>query len=81
MREHNLEGEPEKYFTVPDGQPFDSDTYETIMDRIEFLNKCSEDLADGCEISFGNEYTISFFSHMISTYLYQAKALMEAGEK
>jgi len=51
------------------------------MERVEFLNKCSEDLADGCEISFENEYTISFFSHMISTYLYQAKKKMNAGEK
>lgn len=80
-KEKNIDGLPEKYFTVPPGNDFDSEAYSILMEEIEFLNTLSTDLVDGCGITFENDYAVAQFGRLMESLLYQAKLIMKAGAK
>ncbi|MCU7837087.1 MAG: hypothetical protein KZQ83_17810 [gamma proteobacterium symbiont of Taylorina sp.] len=50
MKEHNLEGLPEKYFTVPPCKEIDYDAHSILMEQVEVLNKLVADATGGCQI-------------------------------
>ncbi|MCU7834923.1 MAG: hypothetical protein KZQ83_06665 [gamma proteobacterium symbiont of Taylorina sp.] len=77
----NLEGLPEKYFTVPPCEEIDYDAHSILMDQINFLNTIVTNLSSGSEIAFEDTYVIDQCSHMIETLLFQAGLIMKAGRK
>ena len=81
MKERNLDGLPEKYFTVPPSEEVDCDAHAILMDQIEFLNAIIANLSSGSEIAFEDTYVIDQFSHMIETLLFQARLIMNAGRQ
>ncbi|MCU7837613.1 MAG: hypothetical protein KZQ83_20530 [gamma proteobacterium symbiont of Taylorina sp.] len=74
----DLDGSPEKYFSVPKGES-NKDAYNLVMERIEVLN----DLL-GCYLSVAesSDTVVPIVAtKMIDSLLYQANAIMQAGEK
>ena len=78
--EQNIESFPEKYFKVPPGKEFDYDSHSYLMARIETLNELVENLTEGNQVD-ADEGLINMLSQVIGSMLYQAKQIMEAGEK
>jgi len=80
MIERNLDGLPEKYFTVPPCEEIDLEAHGILMEQVEVLNKLIADASDGCAI-VADDYWIACLSNIMSSLLFQAKLIMEAEEK
>lgn len=76
----NLEGSPDKYFVVPPGKEFDYDAHGILMEQLEILNNTISNMTSSSE-PVDKEYYVSVLSNIMGSLLYQAKEIVEAGEK
>lgn len=79
MNNKNLEGLPEKYFHVP-VDDYDSDAHDYLIEQIEAISAVIHSLSGGADVT-DKEKTIYRLSSTMESLLYQARAIMEAGEK
>jgi len=80
MRKRNLEGSPSKYFTVPSCEEIDYEAHGILMEQVEVLNDTITNMTSS-SVPVDTEYYLGVFSNIMTSLLYQANAIVEAGEK
>lgn len=65
---------------VPTGKEFDYDAHSILMEQMEILNNTIINMTSGSK-PVDNELYVSVLSNIMSSLLYQANAIVEAGEK
>ncbi len=79
-KERNLEGLPLKYFNVPPGNDIDLEAHAILMDQIEAISGMLNNVFGSSEVCF-DELLLNHLSDIMESLLFQARAIMEAGEK
>lgn len=79
-KERNLEGLPIKYFKVPPGNKIDYEACSILMDQIEAISGMLNDVLSSSEVCF-DELLLNHLSDIMESLLFQARAIMKAGEK